>query len=93
MDCRVGCLRARCDVWNIAFSLSRWDDVMKVPIVDNALGLASGVFGFMNKKMERRRQAVIRSSKMVVELLRDVEIPKRARHYVDQMEERMNRIN
>ena len=65
---------------------------MNIPIIDNVLGIISGGAEWLNKRDKRRRQAVIRSAKRVVEQLRDIEIPERARHYVDQMEVRLGRL-
>lgn len=65
---------------------------MKIPIIDNVLDIVGEGLEFINSKEERQRKAVVRSARAAIEQLRDVEIPERARHYVDQMEVRLNRL-
>lgn len=65
---------------------------MKIPLVDNILEIVSEGLEFANSKEERQRKAVIRSAKKVVKHLKGFEVPKDARHYVDQMEIRLGRL-
>ena len=65
---------------------------MNVPIIDNLLGVVSNGAEFINQKDKRRRQAIIRSAKMLARKLEGVELPPRAEHYLSQMNIRIDRL-
>ena len=66
---------------------------MKVPIVDNVLNVIGEGFEWLNEKDKRRRQAVIRSARKLVQHLEGVELPPKAAYYKLQLKVRLSRLS
>lgn len=61
-------------------------------MVSEGVSLLDQLMKFANKSQTRKRQAVIRSAKMLARKLEGVELPPRAEHYLEQMKIRMDRL-